>query len=167
VREISRLVVTVPAGLSEGQRIRLTGEGDAGPRGAPPGDLYIEFQVKPHKIFRRRGYDILLDLPLNVAQASLGAELQVPTLDGGHQDLRIPPGTQHDKVFVLRGQGVPHLRGSGRGDQLVRVHVQIPTNLTDEQRRLMTELGQTFGEGNLLPPEEKGFFERIKDAFGG
>jgi molecular chaperone DnaJ len=167
VREISRLVVTVPAGLSEGQRIRLTGEGDAGPRGAPPGDLYIEFEVKPHKIFRRRGYDILLDLPLNVAQASLGVELQVPTLDGGHQELRVPPGTQHDKVFVLRGQGVPHLRGSGRGDQLVRVHVQIPTSLTDEQRRLLSELAQTFGEATPLPHEEKGFFGRIKDAFGG
>jgi molecular chaperone DnaJ len=164
VRETSRLVVTVPAGLSEGQRIRLTGEGDMGLRGAPPGDLYIEFEVKPHKLFRRKGVDILLELPLNVAQASLGVDLQVPTLDGP-QELKVPPGTQHDKVFVMKGRGVPHLRGSGRGDQLVRVRVHVPTNLNDEQRRLMAELARSFGDDAPPPHEDRGFFERLKDAF--
>ncbi len=166
VREVSRLVVTVPAGLNEGQRIRLTGEGDAGPRGAPAGDLYIEFEVKPHKLFRRKGYDILLELPLNVAQASLGVDLQVPTLDGP-QELKIPAGTQHDRVFTMRGRGVPHLRGSGRGDQLVRIHIQVPTSLNDEQRRLMAELARSFGDELPTAHEDKGFLGRIKDALSG
>ena len=166
VRETRRLVVKIPAGVDEHSQIRLTGEGDAGPRNMPAGDLYIELQVRLHKLFRRQGVDLLLDLPLNIAQASLGADLQVPTLDGP-QDLRIPPGTQHDRVFRLRERGVPHLKGTGRGDLLVRVRVAVPTALNDEQRRLLTELGRTFGDEPAGAPPEKGFFDRLKDAFGG
>jgi len=167
VRENRRLVVRIPAGVDEHSQIRLTGEGDAGPRGAPPGDLYIELSIKPHKLFRRQGFDVLLDLPLNIAQASLGADLQVPTLDGP-QDLKIPAGTQHDKLFRLKERGVPHLRGSGRGDQLVRVRVEVPNTLTDEQRQLLPELPRPFGDDNPTgQAAEKGFFGRIKDVLGG
>ena len=166
IRETRRLVVRIPAGVDEHSQIRLTGEGDAGPRGAPPGDLYIELSIKQHALFRRQGFDILLDLPLNIAQASLGADLQVPTLEGS-QELKIPSGTQHDRVFRLKERGVPHLRGNGRGDQLVRVRVQVPTSLTDEQRQLLGELMRTFGDEPPTGPAEKGFFGRIKDVLGG
>jgi molecular chaperone DnaJ len=162
VRANKHLVVRIPAGVDEHSQIRLAGEGDAGPNGTPPGDLYIELSIKPHKFFRRQGNDIWMDLPINIAQAALGAELPVPTVGNGTASLKVPPGTQYDKVFRLRELGVPHLRGAGRGDQLVRVKIQVPTTLSDHQRELLTELSQTFGE-EPPQPEDKGFFGRIKD----
>jgi molecular chaperone DnaJ len=154
------------AGVDHGQPIRLTGEGDAGAAGGGPGSLYVVVNVRPHPHFRRDEDDILYELPINVAQAALGAEVTVPTVDG-EATLTIPPGTQHDKVFVLRGKGVPHLRGGGRGDQYVRVCVVTPTNLTKEQRRLLEQLAETLG--TPARPEDdgrdKGFFEKIRDKF--
>ncbi|MGI8587171.1 MAG: molecular chaperone DnaJ [Chloroflexia bacterium] len=168
VRVNKNLVVNVPAGVDEQSRIRISGEGDAGPHGASPGDLYIELAIKPHPIFRRQGTDLWMELPVNIAVASLGADLAVPTIDGGTAPLKIPPGTQHDKVFRLRELGVPRLRGAGRGDQMVRVKVQVPTALTEEQRRLFTELAHSFGdEPPLLSAEDKGFFERLKGKLSG
>jgi molecular chaperone DnaJ len=169
VQEKRKLVVKIPAGIDDGSQIRLTGEGEAGPKGAPPGDLYIEVNVKPHKLFKRDGSQILLDLPLNIAQAALGADIQVPTVDGEMTTLKVPAGTQQDKEFRVKGYGVPYLRGSGRGDMLVRTRVQIPTSLNDEQKRLLRELAQTFGDETAPTDhqQEKGFFGKLKDALNG
>jgi len=174
IRKNKQLLVRVPAGVDEHQQIRLSGEGDIGLHGAPPGDLYIELSIKPHPFFRRQGSDIWMDLPLNMAQAALGAELPVPVVTPSGEptrtvSLRIPPGTPHDKVFRLRDQGVPHLRGAGRGDGIVRVKLQVPTQLTDLQRDLLTQLAESFGEEVAPAPgsEDKGFFGRIKDALSG
>jgi molecular chaperone DnaJ len=166
VRETRRLAVKIPAGIDDGAQIRLAAEGEAGPRGTPPGDLYIEVNVKPHKLFRREGNDLLLELNLNIAQAALGAEIQVPTVDGTTAELKVPPGTQHGKVFRVKGFGVPFLRGTGRGDLQVVTRVQTPTNLTEEQKRLLRELSRTLGEGGP-EPQDKGFFGKIKEAFSG
>ncbi len=168
VRETRRLAVKVPAGIDDGAQIRLSGEGEAGPRGAAPGDLYIEVNVKPHRLFKRDGNDLLLDLNINMAQAALGADIQVPTVDGATAPIKIPPGTQNDKVVRVKGSGVPYLRGSGRGDMLVKVNVHIPTNLSDEQKRLLRDLAHTFGDTGGEPQiqQDKGFFGKLKDALG-
>ncbi|MFQ5855768.1 MAG: molecular chaperone DnaJ [Anaerolineae bacterium] len=156
--------VEIPAGVDEGTRIRLTGEGDVGERGGPPGNLYVNIHVKPHEFFERRDNDIYFELPLNVAQAALGDEMQVPTLEG-EEALRVPPGTQTGQIFRLRGKGVPYLRREGRGDQVIRVFVVTPTNLTDEQKQLLKELSKTLGR-EVIPQRGKNFMDWLKDAFG-
>lgn len=158
------ITIEIPAGVDEGTRIRLTGEGDAGERGGPPGNLYVNIHVKPHEIFERRDNDIYLELPLNIAQAALGDEVRVPTLDG-EEILRIPPGTQTGQTFRLRGKGVPYLRREGRGDQVVRVFVVTPTNLTEEQKQLLRELSKTLGH-EVIPQRGKNFMDWLKEAFG-
>lgn len=158
-----KIQVKIPAGVEDGQRIRLSSEGEAGARGGPAGDLYVFLTVRPHEFFHRDGANVLCEVPITFSQAALGAEIQVPTLDG-KASLRIPEGTQTDKVFRLRGQGIPHLRGSGRGDQLVRVRVVTPTKLTAGQREALVQFAKAAGED---PPEVKNFFERVRDALGG
>ena len=145
VQTVQRLSVTIPAGVDEGQQIRLAGEGESGPGVGQPGDLYVFLNVAPHPVFKRQGSDILYDLTVNVAQAALGDEVEVPTVDGTPARLKIPAGTQQGKVLRVRDRGVPHLRGGGRGDELVRVRVVIPQDLTEEQRRLFHELAVSFG----------------------
>jgi molecular chaperone DnaJ len=159
------LSIEFPAGVDEGTRIRLTGEGDAGERGGPPGNLYVNIHVKPHEIFRRQENDIYLELPVNIAQAALGDEVAVPTLDG-EEMLRIPAGTQTGQSFRLRGKGVPYLRREGRGDQVVRVFVVTPTNLTDRQKQLLQELSKSLGR-EVIPQRGKNFMDWLKDAFTG
>jgi len=144
--------------------MRLTGEGDAGLNGGPPGNIYVAIHVQPHELFQRENSDIIYDLEVNIAQAALGAAVKVPTLDGPHP-LRIPPGTQNGRVFVLRGKGVPHLRGQGRGDELVRVHVVVPTSLTAEQKRLLKELSTSLGN-SIDGLDDKSILGKIKDALG-
>ena len=156
--------VAVPAGVDSGTQIRLAGEGQPGTNGGPNGNLYLEIQVQPHKFFRRRKDTIMLDLSINVAQATLGTEIEVPTLDGPEK-LRIPSGTQPGKVFTLRNKGVPHLRGRGRGDQLVVVNVEIPKTLNAEQRELIEKLAETLG--TEIYPAEHSFLDWLKDALGG
>lgn len=163
-RRTRRRVVSVPAGVDSGTQIRLAGEGQPGVNGGPNGNLYIAIEVKPHKFFRRRDYDILLDLNINVAQAALGAEVEVPTVDGPMR-LKIPPGTQTGKVLVMKGMGVPKLRSAGRGDQLVVINVEVPTRLTAEQRELFERLATSLGTEAV--PREKGFLDRLKEALGG
>ncbi|HEY1016270.1 MAG TPA: molecular chaperone DnaJ [Herpetosiphonaceae bacterium] len=153
VRQSVKRALTVPAGVDDGMRIRISGGGDAGPRGGIAGDLYVSLNVKPHEYFVRDGDQILLELPINVAQAALGAELKVPTLDGD-EALSIPAGTQDSTTFTLRGKGVRHLDSSGRsngrrGDQVVVVKVRIPAKLTDEQRDLFIRLNETMGAADL------------------
>lgn len=169
-QEKRKLSVKIPAGIDDGSQIRLAGEGEAGPKGAPAGDLYIEVNVRASKQFKRDGNQILLDLSLNMAQAALGAEIQVPTVDGEMTTLKVPAGTQNDKEFRVKGFGVPYLRGSGRGDMMVRTKVQVPTSLNEEQKRLLREFARTL-EGDAgeaqEPQQEKGLFGKIKDVLNG
>lgn len=164
VRRLVKKVVSVPPGVDSGTQIRLGGEGQPGLNGGPNGNLYLEVQVKPHKYFHRRGDAIILDLNINVAQAALGAEVEVPTMNGIER-LNIPSSTQPGKVFTLKNKGVPHLRGKGRGDQLVVVNVVIPKSLTVEQRKLFEQLAETLGSDVL--PAEHSFIDWLKDALGG
>ena len=163
-RVTRKLQVTIPAGIDDESQIRLSGEGEVGPNGGPPGNLYIVVHVEPHRYFRRQGNDLLLDLSINVAQAALGDEIEVPTPDGPAK-LKIPAGTQTSRTVRLRGKGVPHLNGGGRGDLQVRLRVQTPTDLTDEQRRLLKQLAATFDRDGK-PEENRGFFDKVKDVFG-
>ena len=156
--------VDIPPGVDDGTRIRLSGEGEPGLRGGPPGNLYVVLRVKPHKVFRRNEDNILLELDVNVAQAALGDKIVVPCLDGD-EELVVPAGTQGGEVFRIKGRGVPHLQRNGRGDQLVVVHVATPTKLTDEQRQLFSELGKTLG-GEVVHQPEKGLFQKLKDTLG-
>jgi molecular chaperone DnaJ len=162
-RNTLKKVINIPAGVDTGTQIRLAGEGQPGVNGGPTGNLYLVIQVRPHKFFRRRNDDIQLEVNVNIAQATLGAEVQIPTVDGDAW-LKIPPGTQPGKVIRMRGKGVPHLRGNGRGDQLVIVNVGIPTSLSPEQRQLFEELADSMGSEVL--PEERGFFDRLKEVLG-
>ena len=158
-----RIALKIPAGVDDGSQIRLSGEGNAGSWGGGPGDLYVSLSVREHPFLKRRGDDILYDLPINFAQAALGDDVEVPTVESP-VTLKIPQGTQTGRIFRLREKGVPHLRGGGRGDQLVMVHVVTPQSLDEEQRRLVKELAKTLGKATM-PREEKGFFQRIKDVF--
>jgi molecular chaperone DnaJ len=163
-RKTVRKTITIPGGVDSGTQIRLAGEGQPGMFGGPNGNVYVEIQVKPHKFFHRKGNDILLDLNINVAQAALGAEIEVPTLDGPAK-LTIPPGTQPGRIFTQKGKGVPFLRGSGRGDQHVVVNVAIPARLNPEQRQLFEDLARTLGSEVL--PQERSFLDNLKEVLGG
>jgi molecular chaperone DnaJ len=163
-RRAVQKTVTIPGGVDSGTQIRLSGEGQPGVYGGPNGNLYVEIQVRPHKFFRRKGNDLLLDLDINVAQAALGAEIEVPTIDGPAH-LSIPAGTQPGKIFTIKSKGVPFLRSAGRGDQLVVVNVEVPTRLTAEQRRLLEELAQTLG--SEVRPQERSFLDKLKEVLGG
>ncbi len=156
--------VKIPPGVDHGTRIRLAGEGEPGDRGGPPGNLYVVLHVNNHPHFRREDNTILLELGINVAQAALGDKITVPTLDG-EETFVIPAGTQTGETFRLSGKGVPYLRRNGRGDQVIIVQVLTPTKLTQKQRDLLAELGQTLGREVIQQPE-KGFFEKFKDALG-
>lgn len=164
VRQVRKISVKVPAGVDSSQQIRITGEGEAGPRGGPFGNLYVALDVAPHELFLREGNDLILELKLNVAQAALGDEIEVPTIDGSER-IRVPPATQTGQTFRLRSKGVPFLRQQGRGDQIVVTRVVVPQKLTDQQRRLFQELARTFDpdEGG---ERDEGLFGKIKDAFG-
>jgi len=163
-RNTRRKKISIPAGVDDGTRIRLAGEGQPGANNGPPGDLYIFVRVRPHKYFRRRDNDILLDLNINIAQATLGAEVQVPTVDGDVK-LKIPAGTQPGKIIRMRARGVPHLRSNSRGDQLVIVNVTIPKKLDVEERELFEKLADKMDSKVL--PQEKGFLEKLKNVLGG
>ena len=165
IQRVRSLAVDIPAGVDDGTQIRLNGEGEAGVRGGPPGNLYVVISVRPHKYFQRQGQDVILELPINIVQAALGDEVEVPTLDGAEK-LAVPAGTQTGETFRLRGKGIPNLRRQGRGDQLVTVYVRTPSSLTDEQRDLLRKLGKTLGK-EVIPQHEKGFFDRLRDVFNG
>ena len=160
-----KIMVKVPAGVDDGTQIRLSGEGDAGVKGGPPGNLYIKLSVRKHKFFQRDSDNIIYELPVNFAQAALGDEIEVPTVDGDVK-LKIPAGSQSGKIFRLKEKGVPHLRHIGRGDQLIRLYVVTPQSLDENQKKLFKELAKTLGKA-ALPKDEKNFFDKIKDTFGG
>lgn len=163
VRHTRKLAVTIPPGVDNGIQIRRTGEGEPGTKGGPPGDLYVSISVMEHKLFKREGSDILLELPISFPQAALGDEVETPTLDGAYS-LKIPAGTQPGRVFTLRHRGIAHLRGSGRGDMHVKLKVMVPESLTEYQRTLLEELAKSMNQ-EVSPQDGKGFFDKIKDAF--
>jgi molecular chaperone DnaJ len=156
------LEVDIPAGIHDGQRIRLSGEGHAGSAGARAGDVYVEVHVRPDERFVREGNDVYTTVDLTITQAALGATLTVPTLSGD-TEMTFDPGTQPGEVVVLRGRGLPVLQGFGRGNQRVLVNVTVPRRLTEEQRQLLEEFDRLAGEETYEPGE--GFFDKLKSAF--
>ncbi len=154
--------VSIPAGVEDGTRIRYQGEGDAGRFGGPSGDLYIALSVKPHQFFERDGNDLHCVLPISFTQAALGADLEIPTLEG-HSTLKVPEGTQSGKEFRLRAKGVPHLNERGRGDLVIQVVVQTPKKLTRIQRELLRQLGDTLTIENV--PTSRRLFDKVKEMF--
>ncbi len=162
---VKSLSVDVPAGISDGQRIRLTGQGAVGGRGGRPGDLYVHVTVRPDPRFERQGDDIVYIQPLTMVQAALGATVSIPTIDG-EEEVEFRPGTQPGETRVLRARGIPHLRGRGRGDQRVVVNVMIPRNLNQKQEDLLRELEECCGADHYDPKPE-GVFHRLKNFFTG
>lgn len=160
-REVERkLTVKVPAGVDDGSRIRITGNGEAGIRGGPPGDLYVYLSVAHHARFRRDGMDTFVDVPVSFPQAALGAQIAVPSLEGELQ-LTVNGGTQSGTTFRMRGHGMPSVRGTTRGDHVVTVHVIVPSKVGKRQRELLEEYAKAGGDRI----EEKSFFDKVKDAF--
>lgn len=160
-RKERSLSVNIPAGVEENTRIRLSGEGEAGFRGGPSGDLYIFFSIKPHRIFRRDGANIFCKVPLKFTTAALGGAIEVPTIEGSRVKVNIPAGTQSGHQFRLRGKGMPVLRSSARGDMYIEVAVETPVKLTKKQKELLQEFDRTAGKDSS--PESESFFSRVKE----
>ncbi len=163
-KEVSKkdITIRVPGGIEEGMRIRVEGAGDAGDPGGPRGDLYCVIRERDHKMFQRSGPDVMTEIPFSFGQLALGDKVEIPTLRG-RVEMSIPSGTQSGKVFRLRGQGLPHVQASGRGDQLVRVFIEVPKKVTREQRELLEEFERLESE----KPGAKSFFDKIASYFGG
>jgi molecular chaperone DnaJ len=159
------LSVNIPAGVEDGTRIRLSGEGEAGLRGGPAGDLYIFLSIKPHEFFQRDGADVFCRVPISMTTAALGGQVEVPTLDGTVSRVKIPDGTETGKQFRLKGKGMPVLRSNTSGDLYIQVDVETPKNLTRRQRELLEEFEKLSAKETS--PASTGFFARMKDLFGG
>jgi molecular chaperone DnaJ len=162
-RTEKKLKVNIPAGVDNGTRLRLSAEGNPGPGNSQSGDLYVVIKVAEHPVFERREYDLHCTLPVNVAQAALGAEIEIETFDGA-QKIRVPEGAQAGAQFKLRSLGVPHLSSRARGDLYVHLDVQVPQKLTREQRKLFEQLSEVLPAENM--PHEKSVFEKVRDFFG-
>ena len=165
VDRASKIAVEIPPGVDTGTRIRLTGKGEAGPMGAPPGDLYIFVHIKPHAVFQREGTALFTRVPISFTTAALGGSVDIPGLDGKTNEIEIPAGIQSGKQLRKRGAGMPVLQGRGYGDLVVEIEVETPTKLTKEQRSLLEQFRDT--ETGEECPGTRGFFDKIKDAFGG
>lgn len=161
-RVTRKIKVNIPKGIDNGSRVRVSGGGETGSRGGENGDLYVYITVRPHKIFRRQGNDVLVEVPISIVQAALGGSAKVPTIDG-LVDLKIPAGIQTGKVLRVREKGIPFLRGNGRGDELVVAKVLTPQNLSDKQKELLRQFGELSGEN--VNPEQKSFWDSLKDLF--
>ena len=162
VRRPSSVGINIPAGIADGQVITIRGKGNAGTHGGPAGDLEIQVAVRPHPVFEREGYDVHCELPLTFAQMALGAEVQVPTLDG-NVPYTVREGTQPGETFRLKGKGFPYINGRGRGDEVVRVTVEVPKNLTSEQKKLLHAFEESLGDKNYQ--KRRSFFDKLRDAF--
>ena len=165
VSRVRTISVTIPAGIDENATLRLTGQGEAGPQGGQPGNLYVKVRVAPHAFVTRHQKTIHSQVGVNVAQAALGDELELATIDGPVA-FKLPAGTQSGQQFRLRGRGVPDLRGGDRGDQIATVHVVTPRELTPEQRTLFERLAETMGSEITEQPPQRTFFDKVKDALG-
>ncbi|PIN86063.1 molecular chaperone DnaJ [Candidatus Woesearchaeota archaeon CG10_big_fil_rev_8_21_14_0_10_44_13] len=157
VEKTKRIKVDIPAGVSDGLRLRMPGEGEAGEKAGPLGDLYVSIHVKQHNIFKREGDDIYTEIPISFAQAALGDEIEVPTLEG-KANMKIPAGTQTNTIFRMKGRGIPNIRGHGKGDEKIRAIVDVPTRLTKKQKELLEEFDRDLGK-------KKGIIDKIKDSF--
>lgn len=162
VQKTSKISIKIPAGIDNGQTISLRGEGEPGINGGPPGDLYVNIRVKPHPIFKREGYDVICEIPVTFTQAALGAELEIPTLEGTIK-YTIPEGTQTGTVFRLKNKGIKHLRSNSKGDQLVKVNVEVPTKLSEKQKELLRQFAEISGDEVFQ--QRKTFFEKMKELF--
>jgi molecular chaperone DnaJ len=160
VETVQKLSVRVPPGIETGTRLRLRGEGEAGVRGGGAGDLYIVLHVRQHPLFERDGSDLLCEVPISIAQAALGADVEAPGLEG-KLPIHIPPGTQSGDVIQLRGAGLPRMTGGGRGDQLVRVFVEVPTKLSGEQRKLLERFAEISGDE--ISPRRRSFLDKLRE----
>lgn len=163
LEESKTLSVKIPPGVDSGDRVRLSGEGEAGPNGGANGDLYVQVHVREHEIFKREGRDLYCEVPISIVDAALGGELEVPTLDGKVK-LKVPEGAQSGKLFRLRGKGVVPVRGGSAGDLLCRVMVETPVNLSKRQKDLLRELQASMESGNNSP-QKSGWFEKVKKFF--
>ena len=162
-RQTKKIDVNIPKGIDNGQTISLREQGDKGHRGGPAGDLYITVTIAPHSLFERKGFDVICNVPITFIEAALGGGVDIPTLEGKVQ-LTIPEGTQNAAVFRLKGKGIPHLRGNGRGDQYVKIEVEVPKNMNVKQKKLLEEFGTSLGVQNFQ--RKKGFFDRMKKSLG-
>jgi molecular chaperone DnaJ len=161
MRTFKSISVKMPGGVDTGSRLRMSGEGELGVHGGPRGDLYIYLNVEEHSFFKRDGNNLFCEVPVSFPQAALGSEIEVPTIDGTHK-IKIPAGTPSGRIFHIKGKGVQKLGGSHRGDQVVRVYVDVPKNITQRQRELLEEFAQLTGD-----EVNKSFKEKIKDLFTG
>lgn len=161
-RKKTELEVKVPGGIDHGQRLKLTGEGDAGSKGGPAGDLYVVIDIKEHELFERDGFDVHCTIPVSFSQAALGAEVEVPTLDG-KVSVKVPTGTQSGKKMRLKGKGIQRLGGYGNGDQIMHIHVETPQKLSKEQEELFQKLSTFDTESSH--PMSNGFFDKVKNLF--
>jgi len=167
VRSRRTITVKIPAGVEDGMRIRLAGQGEVGPGGGPPGDLFVEIHERQHDVFSRKGDDLHCRVVLPMVAAALGTQMNIKTLDG-EESVEVRPGTQPGSTLRLRGKGVPKLRGTGRGDLYVHLDIRTPTKLDAEQERLLREFARLRGEDVVEPPRHPGgFFARMRDAFNG
>jgi molecular chaperone DnaJ len=170
VQKDKKLSVRIPAGIATGQRLRLNGEGEAGPGGGPAGDLYVVVHVQEHPFFQRDGNDLHCEIPLHFPTLALGGEIKIPTLDGS-EAFTIPSGTETGTTFRVRGRGMPDVSGRGRGDLMVTVKVSTPKKLTKEQKKLLEQLADVLPKEAYEPTpasahSDKGLFDRVKDIFG-
>jgi molecular chaperone DnaJ len=170
VQQERKLSVRIPAGIATGQRLRLSGEGEAGPGGGPPGDLYVVIHVQEHPFFQRDGNDLYCEVPLNFTTLALGGDIRIPTIDG-HESFQIPAGTETGATFRIRGRGMPDVNGRGHGDLLVTVKVSTPKKLSKDQKKLLEQLAATLPKEEFEPTPlsdhaDKGLFDRVKDIFG-
>jgi molecular chaperone DnaJ len=166
VHKEKTLSVNIPAGVEDGNRVRLTGEGEAGMRGGPAGDLYIFLSVAPHPLFKREANHIHCRVPLSMITATLGGTIEVPTLDGGRAKVQVPAGAQTGRQFRLRGKGMSVLNSASRGDMYVQVVVETPVNLTKRQKELLEEFAKAGGDAETSP-ESAGFFAKVKEMWEG
>lgn len=162
IRVTKKINVKIPAGIDNGQTLTVRGEGHCGKKGGPNGDVYLTIQIRKHKIFTRKGFDVYCTIPITFVEATLGTEIDVPTLNGNVK-LKIPEGTQNATSFRLRGEGIERLRGNGKGDQYVKVLVEVPKNLNQNQKELLKKFGDSLGASNYQ--QKKGFFETVKEMF--
>lgn len=163
IRKSIKLKVNIPQGIDNGQTISLRGEGESGSKGGPAGDLYITIRIKQHPIFQRQGNDVICEVPITFVQAALGADIEVPTLDGKVKQT-IPEGTQTATVFRMRSKGIPHLRGTGRGDQYIKVNVEVPKKLNDKQKEILRGFAELSGDE--VHEQGKSFFDKMRDVIG-
>ena len=165
VHKNKNLKVKIPSGVETGRRIRLTGEGEAGVRGGPSGDLFVMINIKPHKLFKRDGANLFCRVPITVTRAALGGEIEVPTIDGTRASVKIPAGTQTAQQFRMRGKGMRMLRSDSRGDMYIEIFVETPVNLNKKQQGILRDLDKSIsnGAGNKHSPESSGFFNKIRE----